>query len=100
MTFPTDQANYRKIDRETYQAIVEKLNIDQFLVAMRLRNQVYQQESSKKITQRGIDFVGLKSEEFFWKLHSLPEDRWTRHSTVLFDEELQYEGAIYVKHCD
>ena len=40
------------------------------------------------------------SEEFFWKLHSLPEDRWTRHSTVLFDEELQYEGEIYVKHCE
>ena len=78
---------YRQADNETSQAITEMLDANAFLMAMRLRKQVYVSELDKKnLSSNHLTANMNNTEEFFWKLHNSDPESWKKQANVNNEE--------------
>ena len=85
-SFFTTLTVYRQADNETSQAITEMLDANAFLMAMRLRKQVYVSELDKKNLSSNHLTANMNTEEFFWKLHNSDPESWKKQANVNNEE--------------
>ena len=76
------------------------LDANAFLMAMRLRKQVYVSELDKKnLSSNHLTANMNSSEEFFWNLHNSDPESWKKQATVN-NEETQVEARLYSKQVE